>query len=158
MMLLGSAAQSACHKGSSEKAAVKNDAELKRTADAARHSLDGLKPALAELDKKYRALHAEFDDLPPDLPDFGETRSKFYAAAEGVGMMSAKIPWLANRLDAALKAGDSAKLAQVSKEITDTYDEVRRADQINMELVHQVLPFKRLHQEIQERTKAECKK
>src|SRR3954468_2734463 len=86
----------ACHKDAPQKPKAapvvvvkKSPAEIKQLADAATESLEGLKPLLAKLTAKYTSLHQQFDTLPTDLPEFGETRAKFYAADEGVGRMNA---------------------------------------------------------------------
>jgi uncharacterized coiled-coil DUF342 family protein len=121
----------------------KSPAELKQLADAAKTSLQGLDAPVAALRQRIQELHKEFDPLPPGLPEFGETRSEFYTTAEGVGMMSAKLRWLAQRLDAALQAGDAVELESVSKDIDKTYQEVKTADQISIGLIHKVQPFKK---------------
>lgn len=134
----------------------KSPAELKQLADSANQALEGLKPVLAGLGDKFKALHEQFDPLPLDLPDFGLTRSKFYSADEGVGRMNAKISWLTGQIDAAVKAGDGAELEELSKSIASTYAEVPQVEQIYMELVHEVLPFTRIAAELEARRKAMC--
>src|SRR3954468_17280182 len=98
MILAASGSFVACHKSAPEKPkpvlVKKSPAELKQLADSARESLEGLKPPLAAMNAKFTALHQQFDPLPPDLPNFGSTRGKFYSADEGLGRMNAKIPWL----------------------------------------------------------------
>ena len=124
----------------------KTPAELKQLADSAKQSLEGLTAPVAGLRTRIAELHKEFDPLPPGLPGFGETRSEFYTTAEGVGMMSQKLLWLAQRLDAAVKASDGAELEAVSKDIEKTYTEVKTADQLMIALVHKVQPFKKEHE------------
>ena len=116
-------------------------AELERRAARVKQSLVGLQKPLGAVSEAYRALHREFDPLPPGLPGYGETRAKFYAADNGLGTMNAKLPWLAGRIDAAVKAGDSAGLKAISEDIAATHDQVKRAEQIAVELREQVKPF-----------------
>lgn len=131
----------------SSKAAVKKSpAELKKLSDSAKKSLDGLTAPVDALRARIAELHKEFDPLPPGLPGFGETRSEFYTTAEGVGMMHAKLTWLAGRLDTATKTGNGDELEEVSKDITKTYDEVATADRITVGLIHKVQPFKTAHE------------
>jgi hypothetical protein len=150
----------ACHKEAPQKpkpAVVKtNPAELKQLADSARQSLEGLKPQLSALNVKFKDLHDQFDALPSDLPDFGQTRGKFYSADEGLGRMNSKIPWLSSQIDAAEKAGDGAELKELSKSIANTYADVPQVEQIITELIHEVLPFKRIAAEYEARKKAMC--
>jgi hypothetical protein len=127
----------------SAQAAKKSPAELKKLADSAKQSLEGLSAPVAALRTRIAELHKEFDPLPPGLPEFGETRSEFYTTAEGVGMMSQKLLWMSQRLDAAIKAGDGVELEAVSKDIDKTYQEVKTADQISIALIHKVQPFKK---------------
>jgi hypothetical protein len=124
----------------------KSPAELKKLADSAKKSLEGLNTPVAELRTRVAELHKEFDPLPPGLPGFGETRSEFYTTAEGVGMMSQKLLWLSQRLDAAVKASDATELEAVAKDIDKTYQEVKTADQISIALIHKVQPFKKAHE------------
>lgn len=149
MMLTACGALTACHKDDAAKVkkARANPAELQRLAAAARQGLEGLKAPLDALNERFRALHQEFDPLPPGLPGFGETRAKFYSAAIGVGTMGSKLPWLSSRIEAAVKAGDRAELEEISKSIARTHDEIRRADRIALELLHQVRPFEKLAEE-----------
>lgn len=135
----------ACHKETKappKRTVVSDPVELQRSAAQARQALEGLKPQLSALNATLAELHQQYDPLPPGLPGFGETRGKFYATAEGVGMMNASLPWLASRIDAAVKSGDSAALAAVASDITQRYDEVRQVDRVTLELRHEVLPFK----------------
>ena len=160
MILASSGSFVACHKAAPQKPKVtvvkKSPEELKKLADSARESLEGLKPPLAAMTAKFTALHQQFDPLPSDLPDFGETRGKFYSADEGVGRLNAKIPWLSTQLDAAVKAGDGAELEEISKSIASTYNDLPEVQQVYTELVHEVMPFTRIAAELEARKKAAC--
>ncbi|HYP76054.1 MAG TPA: hypothetical protein VER12_08870 [Polyangiaceae bacterium] len=152
----------ACHKQAPEKprpAAVvvkKSPEELKKLADSATESLEGLKPSLTALNDKFKALHVQFDPLPPDLPDFEQTRGKFNSADEGLGRMNAKIPWLASKVDAAVKAGDGAELEDISKSIANTYADIPQVNQVAMELLHEVRPFIKMAEQYEANKKASC--
>lgn len=152
MVIAAAASLVACHKDAPKKDAEKpkpvvvkkSPEEIKRLADAATQSLEGLKPQLANVTEKYKSLHVLFDPLPPDMPDFAPTREKFNGADEGVGRMNAKVGWLTGRIDAAVKAGDGAELEEISQSITNTYNDVPEASKIYLELVHEVMPFQRM--------------
>ncbi len=160
MILVAGSSLVACHKNEPEKpkpvVVKKSPAEIKQLADSATEKLEGLKPLLAALNTKFASLHQQYDTLPTDLPDFGETRAKFYAADEGVGRMNAKIPWLTGQIDAAVKAGDGAELEEISKSIARTYDDVPEADHVALELLHEVMPFTRLAETYEASKKAMC--
>lgn len=143
-MLLALGLLPACHKGSADKASASHPAQLKRSAESAKKALAELEPPLNALRATFAALHQQFDPLPPGLPGFGETRAKFYTTAEGLGMMSTKVPWLSGRIDAAEKAGDRAALQEISRDIAHTHEEIRQVDRIALELLHEVQPFKKL--------------
>jgi len=156
---LGACQKPAPQKASDKPKAVvvkKSPAELRQLADSAGQSLEGLKPRLAELTEKYRALHVLFDPLPPDMPDFGPTREKFNGADEGVGRMNAKVAWLTGRIDAAIKAGDQAELEELSQSIANTYQDVPVASKIAIELIHEVAPFTRLAQQYEASKRGLC--
>lgn len=148
----------ACHRDPPQKAkaVVKNPAQLQRDAQSARQALAGLEPLMEALNGKITALRQQFDPLPPGLPGFGETRGRFYATVEGVGRMNAKVPWLSGRIDADLKVGDSADLAEVAKDIAHTYDEVRLVEQIAADLRQEVEPFKHVVEDAVVTGKASC--
>jgi hypothetical protein len=148
-----------CHKDKTahaDKAAVKDSARLLRDAAAARQSLAGLEPLLSVLNTQFVELHRDFDPLSPGLPGFGETRGKFYASAEGLGMLNAKLAWLSGRVDAAVQAGDQASLDETSRDIAHTFEEVRRVERAALELRHEVLPFKGKADELQLLGKSSC--
>ena len=129
-----------CRKDKDEKAAAAgapSEASIKQ-------SLEGLKPRIDALNAKFKELHKQYDPLPLNLPGFGEVRAKFYGTDEGVGRMGAKVAWLSDRLDAALKSKNAEELKQVSKDINETYGELAQIDQAALELVHQVMPFQRM--------------
>ncbi len=160
MILSTSGSLVACHKDPPPKpkpvVVKKSPAELKQLADSATQSLEGLKPLLAGLNDKFASLHQQFDPLPADLPDFGLVRGKFYSADEGLGRMNTKIPWLAGQLQAAVKAGHGAELEEISKSISNTYNDVPQVEQVITELIHEVPPFTRLAAELEARRKAMC--
>jgi hypothetical protein len=160
MILATGGALGACHKDAPQKPAPvvvkKSPAEIKQLADSARQSLEGLKAPLAALNEKFAALHPQFDTLPQGLPDFAPTRAKFYGSDEGLGRMNAQLPWLSERIDAAVKAGDGAELEEISRSIARTLEEFPQVDQIAIELLHEVLPFKRMAAELEARQQAMC--
>lgn len=164
MIFAAAASLIACHKD-----AQKNDAqkpksvvvkkspeEIKQLADSATQSLEGLKPQLANLGEKYKALHVMFDTLPPDMPDFSPIREKFNGADEGVGRMNAKVAWLTARIDAASKASDGAELEEIKQSIANTYNDVPEASKVALELMHEVAPFTRLAEEYESNKKEMC--
>jgi hypothetical protein len=164
MIVVTATSAIACHKD-----APKNDAEkpkpavvkrspeeIKQLAESATQSLEGLKPQLANLGEKYKALHVMFDPLPPDMPDFSPIRDKFNGADEGVGRMNAKVAWLTDRIDAAVKAGDGAELEEIKQSITNTYNDVPEASKVALELIHEVMPFTRLAEEYEANKRAMC--
>lgn len=162
MILVAGSSLAACHKKDPpppkpEPVVVKmSPEEIKKLADSANQSLEGLKPLLASLNAKFDSLHKQFDPLPPDLPEFGETRSRFYAGDEGLGRMNAKLPWLSGQLDSAVKSGDGARLQELSKSIARTYDDVKEVDQLALELLHEVMPFTRMAENYAANMKAMC--
>jgi CO dehydrogenase/acetyl-CoA synthase beta subunit len=90
------------------------------------------------------ALREQVDSVPPDLPGFDDVRVRFYATEEGRGTTDAKKMWLAGQLEAAVKSGNPAELEQVSKDITATYDDIRKIDELHVKLLHQVMSFQRM--------------
>jgi hypothetical protein len=161
LILLAGSALDACRKKTTEPvtkpaAVKKRPEEIKRDAEAATKALEGLKTPMNDLTAKFMALHKVYDPLPPALPGFGETRAKFYSAAEGLGMMTAKIPWFSSRIDDAVKAQDGAELAAISKDIAHTYDELRVVDRISIELLHEIQPFKQKMDDVQASGKNAC--
>jgi hypothetical protein len=122
-------------------------AEAADRAARARAALRGLEPKLATAGAAMAGLHREFDPLPPGLPGFGPTRSKFYATAEGVGMLGAKLPWLSARIDSAEKARDGAALSSLSLDIERVDAQLGRVERLAVELLHEVQPFKSVAEE-----------
>lgn len=150
---------SACHQdraNRANKAQLKNPTEIKREVASARQALADLKPPLDALNAKMVALHRQFDPLSPGLIGFGDVRAKFYATAEGLGRMSAKESWLAGRIDAAANTGDRAELADISKNIAHTYDEMRTVDRLMSESQQEVQPFTKMKDELQALGKSSC--
>src|SRR5262245_9559005 len=82
-LLLGASLFTGCHK---DKTADAKKAEGSLNGDATRKSLEGLKPKLEALNVKFAALHKQIDPLPPNLPGFGDVRTKFYNTDIGMGV------------------------------------------------------------------------
>lgn len=139
-LVVGALPSAGCRK----KAAEANKAQVALNGDSAKQSLAALKPKLDALTAKFADLHKQIDPLPPDLPGFGEVRAKFYNTDIGMGVMGPKLTWLSERLDAALKSGNSDELKQVTADITRTHDELAQIDRIALEVLHQALPFQRM--------------
>ena len=140
-LLLALALSAGCRTRDAQKPKPASPAEVKRRADSARQSLDGLKPLFAAQNTKFAELHREFDPLPPGLPGFGETRGSFYAADEGLGRLNTKLIWLSGRIDTAVQAGDVAELERVSHDIERTSVDIQKVDRLGLELAEQVRPF-----------------
>jgi hypothetical protein len=143
LLWLALASASACRKHDTAKPEPKpaDPVALKREADAARQSLDGLRPLLAVQNAKFAELHRQFDPLPPGLAGFGETRGTFYGVDEGLGRLNTKLSWLSGRIDAAVQAGNLAELQEISKDITRTSADIQKVDRLGLELAEQVRPF-----------------
>ena len=135
---------------------VTNPAELARKAESAKQSLATLKPRLGALDSQFEELHRKYDTLPPALPGYGETRGKFYATAEGLGTMNAKLVWLSGRIDSALAAGDGAALEEASRDIAGTYGEVQQVERIALELNREMPPFLQMAEQSQANGRSSC--
>lgn len=164
VMVAAAASLSACHKDAQKKDAEKpkralvkkSPEQLKQLADSATQSLEGLKPQLANLGEKYKALHVLFDPLPVDMPDFSPIREKFNGADEGVGRMNAKVAWLTGRIDEAVKDGDGAELEEIKQSIANTYNDVPEASKVALELIHEVMPFTQLAEGYEASKRAIC--
>ena len=140
-LLLALALPLGCRKHDTPKPKPASPAEVKRQADSARQSLDGLKPLLAAQNARFAELHRQFDPLPPGLPGFGETRGSFYAVDEGLGRLNTKLIWLSGRIDTAVQDGDIGELEQVSHDIARTSVDIQKVDRLGLELADQVRPF-----------------
>jgi hypothetical protein len=112
-------------------------------AAAVKQSLDGLQGQLGDLKTRFLALRKQVDGMPSDLPGFAEVRAKFYGLEEGRGIIDAKMTLLSSRLGSALSSGKDEELQQISKDVAQTYDEIREIDKLHVELLHQVMAFQR---------------
>lgn len=146
--LLAVAPLTACSKRKAPSAEAKVEAKahanpevIKRKSEVARKMLDELKGPLGELSAKYAALQKEFDQLPPDLPDFGDSRGRFYSASVSFGAMSSSVGVYAERLDAAVSSQNEAELDLVTKDIAHLHEGLRQADRIATQLGADVKPF-----------------
>jgi hypothetical protein len=137
LCLAGSGSVAGCRKGGGDKASQAP------TAEAVKESLAQLRVRLDDVKKRFMALRAQVDAIPADLPGFEDVRIRFYAAEEGRGVSYGKAVWLQERLDAAVSSKNRGELDQISKDITATYDDIRRIDEIHVKLLHQVMAFER---------------
>lgn len=159
VMMAAASSITACHKRQPDPPAVvkKTPAEMQALSDTAKKSLDGLNPLLAERNAKFAELRPQFEALPPDLPEFGLTRGKFFGVQEALGRMNSEVPWLQGRIDTAVKSGDSTDLDDVSKAIQRAYDDMPEIDKVYLELIHELPPFQREAAQLKEQAKAQAK-
>ncbi len=127
-----------CHKAEPNKP---DHADAAPNAAAAKQSLDGLKPKLSELNANFSDLRKQVEAIPANFPEFGDVRAKFYSSVEALGAMGAKLNWLSDRLDTAVREGKPDALATVSEDIAHTYEELQQAERTRIELVHALSPF-----------------
>lgn len=146
-LLIGINSLAACKK--QEKAQDKS-VQAAVDAEAVKKSLEGLKPALAGVNTKFASLHKQVDVIPANVPGFADTRSKFYATDEALGVMGPKLEWLSGRLDSATKTKNNEELLQVKKDIDKTYKELAEIDGIGLQVLHEVLPYERIIQRAKE--------
>ena len=132
-LLVGGGSLVGCHKKS-------NQAE----ASAVKQSLDALKPQFAELKKRFMDLRERVESIPPDFPDFQETRARFYEAEEARGVTDGKVSWLQSRFDAASSSGNRDELQDISKEIAKTQGDIRKIDELHTKMLHEMMRFQRM--------------
>lgn len=116
--------------------------------EAAQKSLAELEAPVSALRAKFAELHKRFDALPGDLPEFGPARERFYGTDEALGRLTAKLSWLADRLDKAVKSGNQQELDEVSEDIQNTFRDIREIDKIALQLTHVVPAFERMHKRL----------
>lgn len=114
------------------------------SGEAVKQSLEKLKNQLAGLKTRFMDLRTRVESIPPDLPGFGETRARFYAAEEGRGTTDGKAAWLSGRLDAALASGNGEELQQISNDIAGSYQDIRKIDELYVKLLHEIMSFQRM--------------
>ena len=133
----------ACHKDEPHRTApsASASAEPAPTEAAVRQSLEGLKPQLSTLNAGFAELRKQVEKIPANFPEFGDIRAKFYAVVESLGVTGAKLNWLSERVDTAVREGKPAELAAVSKDIAQTYEELKQAEQTRLKLLHEIAPF-----------------
>lgn len=144
MCVLGLLAAAGSLDGCKKEKPQEKPAEVAVDSEAVKKSFDGLKPALAALNTKFTNLRKKVDVIPANVPGFADTRAKFFATDEALGVMGPKLDWLSGRLDSALKTKNREELAKVSKDIDKTYAELAEMDGIALQVLHEVLPYERI--------------
>jgi hypothetical protein len=137
--LVGASSSVGCHKNAPDKVG-----EAAPDADSVKKSLAALRSRLGELQAKFATLRKQVEAVPPDLPRFREVRANFYAIEEARGITDAKVTLLSSRFESALASRKSEELRQISKEVAETYDEIRQFDQLHIAALHQVMALQRL--------------
>jgi hypothetical protein len=112
--------------------------------EAVKQSLDRLKSQLAELKTRFMDLRTRVEEVPPNLPGFGEARARFYAAEEARGITDGKAAWLSGRLDAAIASGNGEELQQISTEIASSNQDIHKIEELHVKLLHEIMSFQRM--------------
>lgn len=132
--LLGAASLAGCHRSAANDAP--NEASIKR-------SLEALQRQLGQLESRFTALRKQVETVVPDVPGFSQVRAQFYATEEARGITDAKVTLIANRLASASGSGRPDELREISKDIAETYDEVRQIDELQASLSSRVSALQR---------------
>jgi hypothetical protein len=137
--LVGASSSVGCHKTTPDKVG-----DAAPDGDSVKKSLAALRSRVGELQAKFSTLRKQVEAVPPDLPRFREVRANFYAIEEARGITDAKVTLLSGRFESASTSRQGEELRQISKEIAETYDEIRQIDQFHIAVLHQVMAFQRL--------------
>jgi len=125
-----------CHRGGGGAASAADGAAVKR-------SFDELNGRLKTLEAQFGDLRKKIETIPPELPNYRETRETFFATEEGRGVVDAKMTLLATRLDAAMASRKPDELQDLAKELTATSASVNQLEQLYVTLLHQVMALQR---------------
>jgi hypothetical protein len=133
MGVLGAGSLAGCRKTAAGQAGetALNEASVKR-------SQNGLQGQLGQLEAKFSVLRKQVEAVPPELPGFSQLRAQFYSTEEARGIIDAKVTLIANRLASASGSRRPEELRQISKDIAETYDEVRQIDELHASLAGRV--------------------
>jgi outer membrane protein OmpA-like peptidoglycan-associated protein len=137
-----------CSLAGCKKEAVKADppAKVEQAPDleAARKAQQALDAQRSGVNTLFAGLRQQVGAIPADAPGFGEIRGKFYTAEQARSLMDYGVPLLAQRLEAAVKAGKPAELWQVSQDIDKAAREMRELQNLGHGLLREVSPYTRM--------------
>ncbi len=93
---------------------------------------------LGQLEAKFAVLRKQVEAVSPDLPGLSQVRALFYSTEEARGITDVKVTLIANRLASASGSRRPDELGKISKDIAETYDEVRQIDELHASLSRRV--------------------
>lgn len=133
--VLGGGSLAGCRKTAAGEAAL-NEASVKQ-------SLDGLQSRLGPLEAKFVVLRQQVEAVAPDLPGLSQVRALFYSTEEARGITDLKVRLIADRLASASESRRPEELRKISKDIAETYDEIRQLDELHASLSGRVRALQR---------------
>jgi uncharacterized membrane protein len=136
---LGGAPLAGCHKVAADRAA---EAALNRAAVI--RSLDRLERKLGELESRFAALRTQVEAVAPDPAGGSQLRAQFYSTEEARGITNVKVTLIANRLASTAVSRRPDELRQISKDIAETYDEIRQIDELQTSLSNRAHALQRV--------------
>ncbi len=130
---LGAGPLAGCHRREAKEAG-----EVAPNRTSVKRSLDGLERQVGQLESNFAALRKQIEAVSPELPGFSQIRAQFYSTEEARGITDAKVKLIANRLASTAGSGSPEdlrkELQKISKDIAETYDEVRQIDELHTSL------------------------
>lgn len=105
---------------------------------AAKRSLEEIKTQYGEVAVAFSDLHHRLDALPQDLDGLAELRAKFFSNDETRGLFSAKLAWVASRIDAAQKSGKAEDLASAKTALQQASGDLRLFNGQRIGLIHEL--------------------
>jgi outer membrane protein OmpA-like peptidoglycan-associated protein len=103
-----------------------------------------LQPKLAELKAALGGLHMDVEDLAAAVPGGAELRAKYFGADEVVGVLDAKMKWLAGKIETAKHDLQRAEVVSLRDAISKTGDDLWQTRNIMVELAHEKARLQRV--------------
>jgi outer membrane protein OmpA-like peptidoglycan-associated protein len=141
MMTFAVISPPACRNRTENANEAKTGKDLAPAKAQAEKSLERLGGQIGALRKALSEVHHRLDELPEDMPDLDDLRSKLLSVEEVFGVEDGRVKWLAGRLNAALSAGSEQQVREVSTAIHDAIE--GNKGEVVVELTHQVMELER---------------
>jgi outer membrane protein OmpA-like peptidoglycan-associated protein len=103
-----------------------------------------LPPMLAEIAASLRGLHEDIEDLAATVPGGAELRARYFTADEVLGVLDAKLKWLAGGIASAKHDLRKERVMSLLHAIAQTTSDLRQLGSVSIELTHETARLQRV--------------
>jgi outer membrane protein OmpA-like peptidoglycan-associated protein len=119
-------------------------------APAPPETFETLEPKLKEMEGVLASLRQRLSEVAEDAPGREELLVKLSQTEEVIGVVEGEHRWIASEMDAAAKAGDQKRIAELKERVAATAKGLADSRTVTLDLAHKVAELQSFSKQVEE--------